>query len=134
MEKKMNLSQFEKLSRERIKYLIDTYCGGSQQAFAERTGLNKASVSQYMNGKNTPSTKTAEKIAQAFDCDPEWVMGFSSRKAEYYNSEETAAMAQKLFENKSLRVLFDAAQDCKPEDLQMAADLLARLKQTNPDG
>ncbi|HAB94850.1 MAG TPA: XRE family transcriptional regulator, partial [Lachnospiraceae bacterium] len=33
-----------------------------------------------------------------------------------------------------MRVLFDAAQDSRPEDLQMAADLLRRLKKTNPDG
>lgn len=134
MEKKMTLSQYEIASRARIKYLIDTRCGGSQQAFAERTGLNKASVSQYINGKNTPSTKTAEKIAQAFGCEPEWVMGFSSDKNGYYTTEETAEMAQKLFEDKDMRLLFDAAKDSRPEDLQMAADLLKRLKQTNPDG
>lgn len=134
MEKKMTLSQYEQISRERIKYLIDTYCNGSQQTFAARTGLNKASVSQYMNGKNTPSTKTAEKIAAAFHCDPEWVMGFSSAKAEYYNAEDTAEMAQALFENEDMRLLFDAAQGCTPADLKMAADLLKRLKGTNPDG
>lgn len=77
MDKKLTLSQYEELSRARMKKLIDTYCNGSQQIFAERTGLNKASVSQYMNGKNTPSTKTAEKIAKAFGCSPEWVMGFA---------------------------------------------------------
>lgn len=134
MDKKMTLSQYEELSRARIKQLIDTYCNGSQQIFAERTGLNKASVSQYMNGKNTPSTKTAEKIAKAFSCDPEWVMGFSSSKADGYYNNDTLDAAQKLFEDKDMRILFDAAKDSRPEDLQMAADLLKRLKATNPDG
>lgn len=137
MEKKLTLSQYEELSRARIKQLIDAYCNGSQQVFAERTGLNKASVSQYMNGKNTPSTKTAEKIAKAFGCDPEWVMGFSSSKstdsAGYYN-DDTLDAAQRLFEDRDMRILFDAAKDSRPEDLQMAADLLKRLKATNPDG
>lgn len=54
-------------------------------------------------------------------------------EAPYYD-DETAEMAQELFDNKDLRLLFDAAKDCRPEDLQMAADLLKRLKQTNPDG
>ena len=65
MEKKKTLSEYEEIARKRIKQLVDKYCNGSQQIFADRTGLNKASVSQYINGKNTPSTKTAEKIAAA---------------------------------------------------------------------
>ena len=141
MNKKMTLSQYEELARQRIKHLIDVYCDGSQQVFAERSGLNKASVSQYMNGKNAPSTKTAEKIAAAFGCDPQWVMGFSASK--HYTEEDderpyyddgTLEVAQELFDNVDMRLLFDAARDCKPEDLKMAADLLKRLKATNPDG
>jgi hypothetical protein len=42
-------------------------------------------------------------------------------------------MAQKLFENQGMRILFDAAQNSRPEDLKMAADLLERLKGTNTD-
>ena len=135
MEKKKTLSEYEEIARKRIKQLIDKYCNGSQQIFADRTGLNKASVSQYINGKNTPSTKTAEKIAAAFHCDPEWVMGFSSRsELEGYYTSDTLEAAQKLFEDRDMRILFDAARDSRSEDLQMAADLLKRLKATNPEG
>lgn len=52
----------------------------------------------------------------------------------YYVNEDTARTAQQIFEDPYLRILFDAAQDSRPEDLQMAADLLRRLKKTNPDG
>lgn len=48
----------------------------SQQEMANRTGINKASISQYVNGKNVPSCMTADKIAQVFDVNPAWVMGF----------------------------------------------------------
>lgn len=51
----------------------------------------------------------------------------------YYLNEETAKMAQSIFEDKDLRILFDAAKDSSPDDLRMAADLLKRLKGTNPD-
>ena len=37
-------------------------------------------------------------------------------------------MAQKLFENKDLKVLFDAAQDATPEDLKTTYDMLMALK------
>ena len=46
----------------------------------------------------------------------------------YYLNNETAQMAQKLFENKDLRILFDAAQDATPEDLKTTYDMLMALK------
>lgn len=52
----------------------------------------------------------------------------------YYVNEDTARTAQQIFDDPYLRILFDAAQDSRPEDLQMAADLLRRLKKTNPNG
>lgn len=76
MEKRTEMTLFERQSRERINYLISTFCDGSQQRFSEKTQLNKASVSQYVNGKNTPSSITASKIAKAFGIDPAWLMGF----------------------------------------------------------
>ena len=46
----------------------------------------------------------------------------------YYLNEETTSMAQKIFENKELRLLFDAAQDAEPEDLQTIHSMLLALK------
>ena len=47
---------------------------------------------------------------------------------KYYINEETAEMAQALFENRELRVLFDAAKDASPEDLKTTYDMLMALK------
>lgn len=55
-------------------------------------------------------------------------------KPSHYLNPETAKVAQELFDDPNLRVLFDAAKNSRPEDLRMAADLLKRLKATNPDG
>ena len=74
MEKKKELSPYEKAIMKRIVKLIDDYCDGSQKTFVDRTGLNKGSVSQYVNGKNTPSWDNAEKIAVAFNIDVNWIM------------------------------------------------------------
>ena len=71
------------------------------------------------------------RIAEYLEVDPKYLaLGESSK---YYYDDETAEKAQELFDTPGLRVLFDAARDSKPEDLQMAADLLKRLKETNPD-
>jgi transcriptional regulator with XRE-family HTH domain len=46
----------------------------------------------------------------------------------YYINEETAAIAQEIFENKELRVLFDTARDAAPEDLETVHSMLLALK------
>lgn len=46
----------------------------------------------------------------------------------YYLNDETTSMAQKIFESKELRMLFDAAQDAAPEDLETVHSMLLALK------
>lgn len=57
-----------------------------------------------------------------------------AEKSGYYIDPEAAESAQDAFDDPDLRMLFDAARGAKSEDIKMAADLLRRLKETNPDG
>ena len=54
--------------------------------------------------------------------------GANAYTQKYYLNEETAKVAQEIFENKELRVLFDAARDANPEDLRTTYDMLMALK------
>ena len=74
MKKTKELSPYEKEIIKRVRRLIDDYCDGSQKKFVDKTGLNKGSVSQYVNGNNVPSWENAKKIATAFKIDVEWIM------------------------------------------------------------
>lgn len=56
--------------------------GLTAQDLANRTGLNKASISQYRNGTHRPSNKTATLIGDVLDVNPLWLMGFDVRKKE----------------------------------------------------
>lgn len=122
---------FEKLMNER---------GVSAYKVSTATGVAQSTLSDCKNGKTTPKIDKMQKIADFFEVSLEYLMTGkwdekeSASGKKYYFNDETAQMAQSLFEQKDLRMLFDAAQDCKPEDLKMAADLLKRLKETNPDG
>lgn len=71
-----------------------------------------------------------KNIAEYLDVSTEYLLsGYDNEsKNKYYISEETAEMAQKLFENRDLRVLFDAAQDASSEDLKTTYDMLMALK------
>lgn len=46
----------------------------------------------------------------------------------YYLNDETSKIAQDIFENKELRLLFDTARDAAPEDLKAVHDMLLALK------
>ena len=76
MESKLNPKDMEALSRERIIYIIDNFCGGNRMELARRAGIGKSSISQYVNGTNSPGSITASKIGNAFGLDPMWAMGF----------------------------------------------------------
>ena len=56
---------------------------------ADKTGINKASISQYVNGSHAPSNRTAGKMAEVFKVNPVWLMGFDVSKRKEY-SEESA--------------------------------------------
>lgn len=78
----------------------------------------------------TPSADKIQKIADFLGVPSEYLMtgGESEGGEKYYLNDETAEIAQQLFENKDLRVLFDAAKDASPEDLKTTYDMLMALK------
>jgi hypothetical protein len=40
-------------------------------------------------------------------------------------------VAQEIFDNSDLRILFDAAKDSSPEQLKLAAEMLRQFKKTS---
>ena len=72
------LNAYEKTSIERIKYLIENYCDGSQAEFAARCGLNRSSITHYMNHAHAPTRQTAMKVSEAFGVNPDWVQGYDA--------------------------------------------------------
>lgn len=102
---------------------------------SKATGIGPGVFSDWKSGRYTPKADKMQKIADYFGVSVGYLMTGEEgdEKQIYYFTEETAKMAQKLFENQGMRILFDAAQNSRPEDLKMAADLLERLKGTNTD-
>lgn len=96
---------------------------------AKEAGVTQTALSNWKTGKSTPTTKTLQRIADYFGVTIDYLMtGEEKENDKYYVNEETAEMAQTLFKNKPLRVLFDAAKDASPEDLKTTYDMLMALK------
>ena len=104
---------------EQIKE-VATAKGYSINRLEKELGFPRSSISKY--NKNILHVSIAD------------ITGEEKEGGEkYYLNEETAEMAQKLFENNDLRVLFDAAKDATPEDLKTTYDMLMALKKKERD-
>lgn len=108
--------------------------GWSQEVLSKKAGYaDKSMISRIENGSVDLSQSQIIKFAEIFDIEPGQLLSTESND-KYYMNEETAKVAQQLFENKEMRALFDAAQDATPEDLMTAYNvLLALKKKEHPD-
>lgn len=115
---------------------------------SERSGLGKSSISQYLNGSHSPSNISSGRMGKVLKVNPLWLMGFDVSKypdtseagvqtfvhpEAYYENEDARRIAQQVFDDPNLRVLFDAASNASPEDILTAADLLRKFKNARRD-
>jgi len=117
--------------------------GWTQTELAKKAGYSDRSmISRIESGAVDISQSQIMKFAEIFGVNAGDLMGTDgciedeqkNATPVYYTDPEAAKIAQKIFDDSDLRALFDASEGVRAEDLQMAADLLRRLKATNPDG
>ena len=109
--------------------------GRTTYQVAKATGISTAAFTAWKQGKYNFKQDKLQKIADYFGISIDYFSEVpnSGHHPEYYINRETAEIAQELFDNPNLRILFDAARDSRPEDLIMAAALLKRFKETNKE-
>lgn len=132
----MSTQEYGRIIGKNLRRLASD-AGKTQSDISRDLRINKATVSSWMNGTRVPRMDKVDLLAHYFNVHRSDIMGADVEKnqhAEYYTNPETAKVAQQIFDDPDLHALFDAARDSRPEDLLMAADLLRRLKGTNPDG
>lgn len=129
-------SEYAKIIARNLRNIMYTH-GKTQVDVSRDLGISKATLSSWMNGTRIPRMSKIDLLCHYFNVSRADLMedhGASDDTTEYYLDPATAKMAQELFENKDMRVLFDAARGSRPEDIQWVAETLNRLKRTNPDG
>lgn len=100
----------------------------TQSNLVNDLGYEKSTVSNWCSGTRVPKLDTIIDIAKYLHVDPGDLIIESETKPSYYFDEETAKKAQEIFENKDLSLLFDAARDASPEDIQTVHTMLLALK------
>jgi len=123
----MSEEEFNKIFSKRLNYFLSKY-SMSQADLAKRLGVGTTSVSNWCRGLKSPRMDKVDSMCKIFNCRRSDLMEEKSERQMYYENEETAKVAQEMFDNPELRVLFDAARDAKPEDLHIVYDMLLALK------
>lgn len=98
--------------------------GISVRELESKLGFSYGSIAKWKD--HDPSFVKLQKVATFFAVGTSYFM--DNDEMQYYENDEAAAIAQDIFENPNLRVLFDAARDADPEDLKTTYDMLMALK------
>lgn len=110
--------------------------GFTQEDLANRLGLQKSAIAKYENGRvQNIKRSTILKMAECLECSPSYLMGLDDpSQPSYYMDEETAALAQEMFEDPDMRSLFHMKRNMDPERFKTHMDFIKTLyKQEHPD-
>ena len=138
-------------SNERIKQLLSAV-QMSQTEFCERTKITKSALSHYLNGDRQPRQDQIDKIAQTFNVNPSWLMGYNvpmyddvklgaEAADERIEIEKLSAQGVSherlmayyyLLSRMPIQEFMDVAQHCNDKQIRLAVDMLKIIKNTNP--
>lgn len=113
--------------------------GMTQDELSKALGISRSRIGMYELGQREPDFETLEKLADYFNVDYDFLLGRTNKttllpESGYYGDPEIRKTAQAVFDNPSLRLLFEAAQGVSSENIELAAEMLKRFKETNPNG
>lgn len=100
----------------------------TQKELAKRLSVGTSSVSSWCRGEKSPRMDKVDAICKIFNCTRADLMEDSVNNKEYYLNEEARKIAQEVYEDENLRMLFDASRNATPEDIKIAADILKRMQ------
>lgn len=124
-------------SNQRIRELIESL-NISQVEFCEKTGLKTSALSNYLNDNRTPRQDAISKIVDAYNISPAWIMGYDV--PQYVESrtliirEDNSEFFQiyaPMCKYESFSHLIEAAEDCTPEQIDLATQMMAEFRNLN---
>ena len=116
----------------------------SQRELAEELSVSKSAISMYESGAREPDHEMTEKIADYFNVDMDYLMGRTdvtmrfvsphscqkidkNNSQEYYDDETVRAVTDRLRKNPEYSVMFKAATNVKPEDIDFVTQFIEKM-------
>lgn len=106
--------------------------GLTLKEISAQTELPISTVEKIFSGANTnPSLKTLRALAKVFDCTLDDIIGYDVEPTSpYYLDRKAGQMAQEIYDNPNLRILFDASKNLAPEDINAIIEVAKRIQAT----
>lgn len=123
----MSEESYQKIFSKNLNYYM-ALNNKSQTDLVNDLGFNKSAVSTWCNGTRLPRMDKVETLARYFNINRSDLIEEKNLETNYYFNDETAAVAQEIFENKELHMLFDVARDADAEDLRALHNMALALK------
>lgn len=96
---------------------------------SKETGVTQTALSNWKSGKSTPTTKTLQKLADYFGVTIDYLMNGEEKEGStgYYLNEETAKLAQEMYEDEDMRSLFNMKRNMPPERFKAHMEFMKNL-------
>lgn len=98
----------------------------SQKEVADAIGVSPQTFNTWVKGIALPRMSKVQLLADYFGIQKSDLL--EEKHDSYYINEETAQIAQEIYEDKELRALFDAARDISPEDMKTLYSVALAMK------
>ncbi len=110
--------------KERIKKLCKDN-GISLNKLEDTLGFGKGYLSKL--NSSSPNVSNIKKIADYFGVSVDWIMDGKETESGYYLNEETAKLAQEMFEDEDMRSLFHMKRTMPPERFKAHMEFMKNL-------
>lgn len=116
----------------------------SQEQLADKLGVTKQAISQLERGTRKPSMAMLESLCDFFNVSSDYLLGKEDvtirivdkngiRKLDameiYHPNPEIDHIVKSIRDNPVMHNLFDIAMECAPDNLELIAEVLKRMKQ-----
>lgn len=105
----------------------------SQGKLEKELGFSNGSISKWKN--STPTPERLQKLADYFRVTVEYLLTGEEKVSDgYYLNDETANMAQEMYEDPDMRSLFDMKRNMDPDRFKAHVNFMKELyKKEHPD-
>lgn len=91
------------------------------------TGIATSTFTSWKQGVYEPKPDKMKKIAEYFEVTPEYLM-YGETSSGYYYDKETAELAQEIFQDPDMHMLFDAVRGSSAEEIKDFRDMILLMK------
>lgn len=107
--------------------------GKTQLEIATKIGVSPQTFNTWCKGIAIPRMGKVQALADYFHINKSDLIEDKSKQDEqsYYTNPETQKIAQEIFDNPDLKMLFDTTKDCSPEDMKKVISMIKIFKGEN---